>query len=163
MWKLCPSFAKVLSKLCQRPPQKASIKVTSRLPCIGHLTWNLKYQDYDNRTNAWRITQLADRVHGGSSRHCMLGEIVVLLRDLLHRSATSALAPKYPQRNEKGTFQNGFFQKMLYEMYQATYMNISDVNKIYKIPGGGARSVPPGVSGLAHILCIHVHSLGYFV
>ena len=31
-------FVEVLSKCCRRPPKKTSIKVTSRSPCIGHLT-----------------------------------------------------------------------------------------------------------------------------
>ena len=36
--KFCRSVVKVLSKFCRRPPTKTTIKVTSRLPCIGHLT-----------------------------------------------------------------------------------------------------------------------------
>ena len=35
-----PGFVKVLSKFCPRPPKNTSIKVTSRLPCIGHLRLN---------------------------------------------------------------------------------------------------------------------------
>ena len=33
-------FLEVLLKCCRRPPTKTNIKVTSRLPYIGHLTWS---------------------------------------------------------------------------------------------------------------------------
>ena len=43
--KCCHRFVIVLSKFCRRPPTKPSIKVTSRLPWIGHLTFaNLSYK-----------------------------------------------------------------------------------------------------------------------